>query len=251
MKNWIEWNPRLAATGLMTMLLVVVATSSAASSPGIVPADAPCTDSAGASTGFFCQPLSAKGKLVPACSQKKPRDSADCQGKTAQAYCEGRRFSRAVTYGLDGQGNLAEVVCSRSSAQHVAGQIEEWQPMFNVDLRGYDHREFGLARRDDWKTCKAACDGDGRCQAWTVSQEASTCYLKWEKNAELLSSNPCCITGIKGMASAGAASGQKGTIRTPEELKRLGNRVQGSTEDQVGRHAEDAVRRGIDRILGD
>lgn len=251
MKIRIEWNSRIAGTGLAAVLLLVAAASAAASSPGIVPADAPCIDSAGASTGFFCQPLSARGKLVPACSQKNPRDPAACQGKTAQAYCESRRFSRAVTYGLDGQGNLAEVVCSRSPAQRVAGQVEEWQPMFNVDLRGYDHREFGLARRDDWKTCKAACDGDGRCQAWTVSQEASTCYLKWEKNPELLSSNPCCITGIKGMASAGAASEQNKGTRTPAELKRLGTRVQGSTEDEVGRRAEDAVRRGIGRILGD
>lgn len=251
MKIRIEGNSCIAWTGLAAVLLFMAAASAAASSAGVAAADAPCTDSAGASTGFFCKPLSAKGKPVPACSQKKSRDPVACQGKTVQAYCQSRRFGRAVTYGLDGQGNLAEVVCSRSPAQPVAGQVEEWQPMFNVDLRGYDHREFGLARRDDWKTCKAACDRDGRCQAWTVSQEASTCYLKWEKNPELLSSNPCCITGIKGMASAGAVSEQKNKIRTPEELKRLGTRVQGSTEDEVGRRAEDAIRRGIGRILGD
>lgn len=170
---------------------------------------------------------------------------AACQAETVQEYCEGRGYAAAVSYNLDG-GNLSEVVCSHAALQSVA---EEWQPLFNVDLRGYDHREFGLARRDDWKTCKAACEEDGQCQAWTVSQDASTCYLKWDGNPELLSSNTCCITGVKGMASAGAASEQK-QIRTPEELRRLGSRVQGAAEDEVGRRAEDAVRRGIGSILG-
>lgn len=263
----------IAISGLILAASLAVTASSASPPTALATAattaqtaDTPCVDSEGASTGFFCQPLSSKGKLIRACGKKKPQDLATCQGETALAFCQSRAFASAAAYNLDAQGNLAEVVCTRAPVQPVqstaaapatpvpqavaAAPVEEWQPMFNVNLLGYDHREFGLARRDDWKSCKAACDGDGQCQAWTVSQEASTCYLKWDGNPELLSSNNCCITGIKGMASAGAVSAQK-KIRTPEELKRLGSRVQGAAEDEIGRRAEDAVRRSLGGILGD
>lgn len=260
---------RIAISGFVLAASLAVTASSAsppiplAAATAAQAADTPCVDSEGASTGFFCQPLSSKGKLIRACGKKKPLDIATCQGETARAFCQSRAFATAAAYNLDAQGNLAEVVCTRSPVQSAAATpatpapqavaaapAEEWQPMFNVNLLGYDHREFGLARRDDWKSCKAACDGDGQCQAWTVSQEASTCYLKWDGNPELLSSNNCCITGIKGMASAGAVSAQK-KVRTPEELKRLGSRVQGAAEDEIGRRAEDAVRRSLGGILGD
>ncbi|QCB55621.1 hypothetical protein E5675_15075 [Sphingopyxis sp. PAMC25046] len=261
---------RLSGLALAASMVVTASTATPIAPVTVVGAaataqavDTPCVDSEGASTGFFCQPLSAKGKLIRACSKKKPQDLAACQGESAQAFCQSRAFARASAYNIDGQGNLAEIVCTRSPVQGAAAApatpvrpatvaaapAEEWQPMFNVNLLGYDHREFGLARRDDWKSCKAACDRDGRCQAWTVSQEASTCYLKWDGNPELLSSNNCCITGIKGMASAGTVSEQK-KVRTPEELKRLGARVQGAAEDEVGRRAEDAIRRSLGGVLG-
>lgn len=250
----------LAAFGVVATLLCAASAPSSSRSAGTPPvaigaltatqaARAKCIDSEGASTGFFCRPLSTRGQPIRACSQNRPRDLASCQSQTAQAYCRSRGFSRVALHTLDGPGNLAEVVCTRTPVAAVA-PVEEWQPMFNVNLLGYDLREFRLSRRDDWKSCKAACDSDGQCQAWTVSQGASTCYLKWENNPELLTSNNCCITAIKGMASAGAASEQK-KIRSPAELQRLGSRVQGAAEDEVGRGAEDAVRRGVGRLIGD
>lgn len=211
-------------------------------------ATAPCTDSEGASTGFFCQPLSSKGKLVPACDSKKPKDLAACQAQGATAYCGKRGYSRYLSYSTDGKGNLSELVCSRAPVTTIAA-AEEWQPMFDVNLMGYDRREFPLSRPDDWQTCKAACDADSGCQAWTVSRDARMCYLKWDGNPELLSYNSCCVTGTKGMASAGSAAQQRSRPKTPEELKRLTRRVQGAAEDEVGRRAEDAVRRGIGDIV--
>lgn len=213
---------------------------------------APCTDSQGATTGFFCQPLSTKGKLVAACDAKKPKDLTSCQLGGANSYCVARGYSRSVSYNMDAKGNLSELVCSRAPVMSVAAAapapVEEWQPMFNVDLRGYDHREVPVANAQDWKACKAACDADGQCKAWTLVPERKICFLKWENNTELLSANSCCVTGIKGMASAGAEAKQS-KVKTPAELKRLGSRTQQAAEDEVGRKAEDAVRRGIDKIL--
>jgi hypothetical protein len=234
--------------GLVTGLFALTSSGNAAKETAENFAKAPCSDSEGATTGFFCQPLSAKGKLVPACDVKKPKDLASCQAQGATDYCGKRGYSRHLSYSTDGKGNLAELVCSRAPVTAVAA-VEEWQPMFDVNLMGYDRREFPLSRPDDWQTCRAACDADGGCQAWTVSREARMCYLKWDGNAELLSYNNCCITGTKGMASAGSAVQQRSRPRTPEELKRLGRRVQGAAEDEVGRRAEDAVRRGIGDII--
>jgi len=139
---------------------------------------APCTDSQGATTGFFCQPLSTKGKLVAACDAKKPKDLASCQLGGANSYCVARGYSRSVSYNMDAKGNLSELVCSRAPVMSVAAAVpapvEEWQPMFNVDLRGYDHREVPVANAQDWKACKAACDADGQCKALTLVPERKT-----------------------------------------------------------------------------
>lgn len=151
-----------------------------------------------------------------------------------------------------GNDNLSELVCSRASITSIAAAVqalvEERQPMFNVDLRGYDHREVPVANVQDWKACKAACDGGGQCEAWTLVPEHKICFLKWDNNTELLSANSCCIVGIKGMASAGAGAKQS-TVKAPDKLKLLGSRTQQAVEDELGRKVEDAVRRGIDKIL--
>lgn len=240
---------RMGMAGSLLLLIIgVFAWSATGKDEAPEFATAPCTDSEGASTGFFCQPLSAKGKLVKACEDKKTKDLATCQSQGARAYCSRRGYSQLLSYAADAKGNLAELVCSRQTVTSVAA-VEEWQPMFDVNLLGYDRREFPISRPDDWQTCKAACEADGGCQAWTVSREARMCYLKWDSNPELLSYNSCCITGTKGMASAGSVAQQRSRPKTPEELKRLTRRVQGAAEDEVGRRAEDAVRRGIGDIV--
>lgn len=220
-------------------------------------ATAPCTDSEGTTTAFFCQPLSTKGKLVAACSQKKPKDLAACQMAGASSYCSARGYARHVSYNMDAKGNLTELVCSRAAVMSVAAATSappvddaKWQPLYNANIFGFDYREFRVADRNDWRSCKAACDADNRCKAWTQVPNYDSCYLKTTGDANLLSNDECCITGIKGMASAGGgAAEQRRTVRTPEELKRLGRRTQTAAEDEVGRRAEDAVRRGIGEIF--
>lgn len=159
-----------------------------------------CVDSEGSSTSFYCVPKTVKGAAVKACATST-RDLATCQATTAQAYCMGRNYRTAQSYKVDSAGNLAELVCNRPTTTAVA--VAEWQPMFDANLLGYDRREFGLKRGEDWKRCRAACDADSGCQAWTVSRENNTCYLKWDGNPELVSYNACCVTGLKGMVSGG------------------------------------------------
>ena len=162
-------------------------------------ATAACIDSEGASTSFYCAPKTVKGAAVKACATST-RDLAACQATTAQNYCVSRNYKTAQAYKVDATGNLSELVCNRPVA---AAAVAEWLPMFDANIMGYDRREFVLKRGEDWKRCKAACEADGGCQAWTVSRENNTCYLKWDGYPELVSYNACCVTGIKGMVSGG------------------------------------------------
>jgi len=248
MKTVFGWT-LLAIAAFGTLLAFAsIPMSPAVAAPDSVFTTAPCVDSEGASTGYFCKPLSVKGKQVAACADKKSRDVAACTRTSAANYCALRGYGRPVSYTSDNKGNLAELLCERTMTVAAAAPVEEWQPMFNVDMRGYDHREIPVANPLDWKSCKAACDADSGCKAWTLVPERRLCFLKWEDNPELLSPNTCCITAIKGMPSAGPEAKQS-RVKTPAELRRLGIRAQQSAEDEVGRRTEDAVRKGIGAII--
>lgn len=193
---------RMGAAALLTLAAGAAALSAAPASKKTSGgfALAACSDSEGASTSFYCAPRTIKGAAVKACATSA-RELGACQSATAQGYCLSRDYRTAQSFKVDAAGNLAELVCTRPVAAAVA--VAEWLPMFDANIMGYDRREFGLKRGEDWKRCKAACEMDGGCQAWTVSRENNTCYLKWDGNPELVSYNACCITGIKGMVSGG------------------------------------------------
>ncbi|MBK6708319.1 MAG: hypothetical protein IPG54_12860 [Sphingomonadales bacterium] len=86
-------------------------------------------------------------------------------------------------------------------------QTADWQPMYNVDLFGNDYRTITYDRPgQDWRSCKAACDGDRQCRAWTFVQPGRTdhgeCFLK--SPVPEAAESDCCISGIKGAASSKA-----------------------------------------------
>jgi hypothetical protein len=166
---------------------------------------AACVDSEGATTGFFCRPLSPKNKPIAACDNRRRSDVSACRSQTADRYCVSRGFIRSISYRTDTGDSLSEVVCERGA---VLAATDEWLPMFDTNLLGYDLREFGLRAGQDWKACKAACDGDSQCKGWTVSpadrsyNAFGTCYLKNDTpppNVEV-----GLISGIKGAPSSKA-----------------------------------------------
>lgn len=172
-------------------------------------AAAPCVDSQGATTGFFCAPLSTRGTPVRACATRT-RDVVACQASSARSYCNSRAFRTVQSYKVDRAGNLSELVCSSPAYAAApitpAAPVAEWQPIFSANISGYDRREFGLRRGEDWRRCRAACDADSGCHGWTLSNNNNTCYLKWDGNPELVKYDACCTTGLKGMESGGPAS---------------------------------------------
>lgn len=74
----------------------------------------------------------------------------------------------------------------------------------DTDRPGNDYNRFVLTVPSP-KNCKAACDADSGCRAWTyvrpgVQQKEAVCYVKRPAPAPV--SNPCCISGKKSLNPA-------------------------------------------------
>ncbi|RAI45569.1 PAN domain-containing protein [Rhodoplanes roseus] len=68
-----------------------------------------------------------------------------------------------------------------------------------IDRAGGDFQSLDLAADASWQTCKAACEGEGRCRAWTFIRAgyigpAPRCYLK--NRIPPPRKRPCCVSGV-------------------------------------------------------
>jgi hypothetical protein len=82
-----------------------------------------------------------------------------------------------------------------------AGVIEprRVEAEFSIDRFGGDYRNFDTATDPSGAACKAACDGDKACRAWTYVRPgyispSARCYLKSRLTRPR--SKPCCISGV-------------------------------------------------------
>lgn len=131
----------------------------------------------------------------------------------------------------------------------VAAAEDDWQPMYNVDLYGNDYREIAYTSAgNDWRTCKAACDGDRECRAWTYVAPGRTehgeCFLKAQVPEP--SESDCCISGVKGGASARGAAGDAAIGRG---LRRLGDTATNAAEDELNNAVDRKVRGLLGKII--
>ena len=131
----------------------------------------------------------------------------------------------------------------------LAAADDGWQPMYNVDLFGGDYREIAYtAPGSDWNTCKATCDGDRQCEAWTYVAPGRTehgeCFLK--AGVPEPSESECCISGIKGGASARGAVGNDAIGRG---LKRLGETATSAAEEEINSTVDRKVRGLLGKII--
>ncbi len=70
---------------------------------------------------------------------------------------------------------------------------------FAIDRQGGDYKEVGVATDASGHTCKAACEADTKCRAWTYSRPGylgagARCFLKHEIKPPRR--KPCCISGV-------------------------------------------------------
>jgi hypothetical protein len=70
---------------------------------------------------------------------------------------------------------------------------------YSIDRFGGDYRNLDLAAEPDGAPCKAACEAENKCRAWTYVRpgyigSAPRCYLKDKLTPPR--QKPCCISGV-------------------------------------------------------
>jgi hypothetical protein len=70
---------------------------------------------------------------------------------------------------------------------------------FSIDRTGGDYRNLEVAANATGETCKAACDADNQCRAWTYVRPGylgpeARCYLK--DRVRPPHHKACCISGV-------------------------------------------------------
>ncbi len=70
---------------------------------------------------------------------------------------------------------------------------------FSIDRFGGDYRHFDTASDTSGAACKAACEGENKCRAWTYVRPGyiapvPRCYLKDKITRPR--KKPCCVSGV-------------------------------------------------------
>jgi hypothetical protein len=101
-------------------------------------------------------------------------------------------------------GKNAQVATQTTSSTNPAWTL-------NSNYPGGDYRTIDMATADP-TACKAACDNDAPCKAWTLVKQTEPggmgyCWLK--DSVPPLTSEDCCISGLKGAGGRSSASKYK------------------------------------------
>ena len=191
-------------------------------------------------------------------------DLGDDGGSVSSILYVGPSLTTGTKTAGTSAGTDTTATATTATAPAAPATEPEWHPMYNTDFFGNDIREIIYGRPGStWQSCKAACDADGQCQAWTYVQPGrqpyGECFLK--APVPEASESSCCISGVKGapssMPAGGAAMTAPVTGSAPSEPKKgkkkrgsqLGERVADAAEDELGNAAERGVREGIQEVL--
>lgn len=135
----------------------------------------------------------------------------------------------------------------------IAQPEPEWHPMYNVDMPGNDYRNFAVNASDDWPICRAACENDSQCAAWTFvapgRSPTGECWLKHSVPA--MSESDCCISGIRGAPSSGMSRGGSAALpgQPGQDIQQAtGPQGSNAAERAASVAAEEAERRVHNRI---
>jgi hypothetical protein len=138
----------------------------------------------------------------------RPADPAICAARCEhEGRCRAWSFSYPHTKSLLATCRLKRRVpplvrddCCVSGVRG-AGVIEPRRgPIeFGIDRTGGDYRNFNSATDPAGAPCKAICEGENRCRAWTYVRPgyigaSARCYLKSRLTRPRR--KPCCISGV-------------------------------------------------------
>ena len=140
--------------------------------------------------------------------QLKSADPADCAARCERdARCRAWSFSYPRTETARATCWLKNQVPSRLedkccvSGVRGAGVVEPRSGAleFSIDRVGGDYRYFEVPADPKGEACKAACEADNKCRAWTYVRAGyitpfPRCYLKDKLTPPRR--KPCCISGV-------------------------------------------------------
>jgi hypothetical protein len=140
--------------------------------------------------------------------QLKSADPADCAARCERdARCRAWSFSYPRTETARATCWLKNQVPSRLedkccvSGVRGAGVVEPRSGAleFSIDRVGGDYRYFEVPADPKGEACKAACEADNKCRAWTYVRPGyitpfPRCYLKDKLKPPRR--KPCCISGV-------------------------------------------------------
>jgi hypothetical protein len=133
-------------------------------------------------------------------------DPATCAMRCErEARCRAWSFvypsgNSAATCWLKSQVPAREANTCCVSGVKGAGVIEPRSGVeFGIDRFGGDFRALDVEADGTGESCKAACEGDNRCRAWTYVRPGyygpvARCYLK--DHVRPPRRKPCCISGV-------------------------------------------------------
>jgi PAN domain len=139
----------------------------------------------------------------------KPADPSQCASRCEHdARCRAWSFSYPITEATNAICWLkAEVKapvaapCCVSGVRGAAVAVPRIGPVeFAIDRPGGDFRNFELPSDPSADVCKAACDTEARCRAWTYVRPGygggttARCYLK--DHIMPPHRRPCCMSGV-------------------------------------------------------
>jgi hypothetical protein len=137
-----------------------------------------------------------------------PADPNQCASRCEHdGHCRAWSFSYPVTESTNALCWLKNEVHGRVKASccvsgvRGAGVVEprSGSVEFAIERPGGDYRSFELPSDPTAEACKAACDAEGRCRAWTYMRPgyvtpAARCFLK--DHVKPPHHKPCCISGV-------------------------------------------------------
>ncbi|WP_448659519.1 PAN domain-containing protein [Sphingomonas sp. CJ99] len=173
-------------------------------------------------------------------------DCREVDGEVAVLGEQGGSISSVRYLGPSALANAAATPGQGTTgATATAATAPAWQPMRNVDLFGGDYREIAYAQPGNgWEQCKAECDADRQCKAFTYVAPGRTehgeCFLK--NVVPEAASSDCCVSGIKGAPSAGNARGDAA-------INRVVRRMAGTAGDAAERRMNEKIDEGVNRVL--
>jgi hypothetical protein len=134
-------------------------------------------------------------------------DPAACAARCErEARCRAWSFvypgsDREATCWLKGTvpARTADACCVSGVKGAGLGEPRIGATEFAIDRAGADFRVIDLAADATGATCKAACEADGRCRAWTYVRPGyigpgARCFLK--ERVVPPRRKPCCISGV-------------------------------------------------------